>query len=68
MATKSSKKNVIIYLIPEGEKRDAHSYHYTTVKTKKLLQENKKLRLKKYNPAKRIHEWFIETKLPKHQK
>ena len=68
MATKRRKKNVTVYLIPEGEKRDSHTYHYTAVKTKTLTQENRKLRLKKYNPAKRVHEWFIETKLPKHQK
>jgi large subunit ribosomal protein L33 len=67
MATKS-KKNVIVYLIPEGEKRDSHTYHYTAVKTKTLVQENRKLRFKKYNPVKRKHEWFIEAKLPPHTK
>lgn len=55
-------------MIPEGESRDHHTYHYTAVKTKALVMENKKLRFKKYNPVKRIHEYFVEAKLPKHQK
>ena len=67
MASKS-KKNVIVYMIPEGESRDHHTYHYTAVKTKSLIQENRKLKMKKYNPVKRKHEMFIEAKLPKHQK
>ena len=28
--------------------------------------ENKKMRLKKFNPVKRVHEWFVEAKLPPH--
>jgi|TARA_R110001606_G_scaffold394815_2_gene566089 large subunit ribosomal protein L33 len=67
MASKS-KKNVIVYMIPEGESRDHHTYHYTAVKTKSLIQENRKLKMKKYNPVKRKHEIFVEAKLPKHQK
>ena len=67
MASKS-KKNVIVYMIPEGESRDHHTYHYTAVKTKTLIQENRKLKMKKYNPVKRKHEMFIEEKLPKHKK
>ena len=66
--SKSTKKNQIVYLIPEGEKRDNHTYHYTAVKTKTLIQENRKLKMKKYNPVKRKHEMFVEAKLPKHQK
>ena len=67
MASKG-KKNVIVYMIPEGESRDHHTYHYTAVKTKSLIQENRKLKMKKYNPVKRKHEIFVEAKLPKHQK
>ena len=67
MASKS-KKNVIVYMIPEGESRDHHTYHYTAVKTRSLIQENRKLKMKKYNPVKRKHEIFVEAKLPKHQK
>ena len=47
MATKGKKKNVTVYLIPEGETRDSHTYHYTAVKTKTLIQENRKLKMKK---------------------
>ena len=69
MASSSSKKkNVTVYLIPEGETRDSHTYHYTAVKTKTLTQENRKLKMKKYNPVKRKHEMFVEAKMPKHQK
>ena len=66
--SKSNKRKQIVYLIPEGETRDSHTYHYTAVKTKTLVQENKKLKMKKYNPVKRKHEVFVEAKLPKHQK
>ena len=55
-------------MIPEGETRDHHTYHYTAMKTKNLTIENKKLKLKKYNPVKRKHEWFVEAKLPPHSK
>jgi large subunit ribosomal protein L33 len=55
-------------LIPEGETRDHHTYHYTFIKTKNLTIDNKKLKLKKYNPVKRKHEWFVEAKLPPHSK
>tara|TARA_B100001989_G_C24277981_1_gene334930 strand:- start:48 stop:260 length:213 start_codon:yes stop_codon:yes gene_type:complete len=66
--SKSNKRKQIVYMIPEGETRDSHTYHYTAVKTKTLVQENRKLKMKKYNPVKRKHEMFIEAKLPKHQK
>tara|TARA_A100001011_G_scaffold398545_1_gene503407 strand:- start:1746 stop:1958 length:213 start_codon:yes stop_codon:yes gene_type:complete len=66
--SKSNKKKQIVYLIPEGETRDSHTYHYTAVKTKTLIQENRKLKLRKFNPIKQKHEMFVEAKLPKHQK
>ena len=65
---KKDKRKTIVYLIPEGETRDSHTYHYTAVKTKRLTSENQKLKLKKYNPVKKKHELFVEAKLPKHQK
>ena len=65
---KKDKRRTIVYLIPEGETRDNHTYHYTAVKTKTLVQENRKLKLKKYNPVKRVHEVFVEAKLPPHSK
>ena len=55
-------------MIPEGETRDSHTYHYTAVKTKTLVQENRKLKMRKYNPVKRKHEMIIESNLPNHQK
>ena len=64
----AANKQQKVYLIPEGETRDSHTYHYTVVKTKKFIQENEKLRIKKFNPAKRKHEWFVEAKLPPHSK
>ena len=38
--------------------------------TKKLFGEKakNKIKLKKYNPATRKHEWFVEKKLPSHSK
>jgi len=65
---KKDKRKQIVYMIPEGETRDSHTYHYTAVKTKNLIVENRKLKLRKYNPIKRRHEMFVEAKLPKHQK
>ena len=43
---KKDKRRTLVYLIPEGETRDSHTYHYTAVKTKTLVQENRKLKLK----------------------
>jgi len=65
---KKDKRKQIVYLIPEGETRDSHTYHYTGVKLNMLTSENKKVKLKKYNPVKRIHETFVEAKLPPHSK
>ena len=42
----AANKQQKVYLIPEGETRDSHTYHYTVVKTKKFIQENEKLKLK----------------------
>ena len=39
----SKKKQTKVYLIPESESRDSHTYHYMAVKTKKLVIENQKL-------------------------
>ena len=65
---KKDKRRSIVYMIPQGETRDNHTYHYTAVKTKRLTIENIKLKLKKYNPVKQNHEWFVEAKLPPHSK
>ncbi len=42
----AANKQQKVYLIPEGETRDSHTYHYTVVKTKKFIQENEKLKIK----------------------
>jgi large subunit ribosomal protein L33 len=58
------KDNDIVYLIPEGQTRESHDYHYTVSKNKK----KDKMRLKKYNPKTQKHEWFVEIKKPSHSK
>lgn len=63
MAGKNRKN--IVWLIPETEERESHTYHYSVVKTKGIKE---KMRFKKYNPVKRIHEWFKEVKAPSHSK
>jgi large subunit ribosomal protein L33 len=55
----------IVYLIPEGQTRDSHEYHYTAYKKRRNPD---KLRMKKYNPVSRKHEWFVEVKKPAHSK
>ena len=61
-------KKQIVNMIPESETRNSHSYCYSVYKTSRMLSEQKKLRLRKYNPVKRQHEWFVESKLPRHTK
>ncbi len=65
---RSKGKKQIVNMIPESESRNSHSYCYSVYKTTKLISGQKKLRYKKYNPVKRVHEWFIEAKLPRHTK
>lgn len=61
-----NKRKNIVWLIPENETRESHTYHYSVVKTKNTTAE--KFRFKKYNPVKRVHEWFKEVKAPSHSK
>ncbi len=65
---KSKKGKRLVYLIPETESRNSHTHHYMAYKTSSMISNNKKLRMKKFNPAKNKHEWFVESKLPKHTK
>ena len=46
----ADKKQTKVYLIPEGETRDHHTYHYTAIKTRNFILENKKMRMKKSFP------------------
>ena len=64
----AKRSKQIVNMIPESESRKSHSYCYSVYKTTKLISGQKKLRFKKYNPVKRVHEWFIEAKLPPHTK
>jgi large subunit ribosomal protein L33 len=59
------KDKDIIYLIPEGQTRNSHDYHYTLYKKRK---NSNKFRAHKFNPISRKHEWFIEVKKPPHSK
>lgn len=61
---KKSKKGNIAWLIPEGQTRESHDYHYSFYKRKSV----EKKKFKKYNPVSRKHEIFIEVKAPSHSK
>ena len=63
MAKKSSLK---VRLVPE-EKQDSKYYYYAKKPTAGE-KAKEKLKMKKYNPATRKHEWFVEKKLPPHSK
>ena len=63
MAKKSSIK---VRLVPEEKPNSAFNYY-----VKKPTAGDKakdKLKMKKYNPSTRKHEWFVEKKLPPHSK
>lgn len=65
MAKKTTR---LIMMIPEGESRDSHTYHFMKNKPKKMQQEGRTFRMRKWNPAKRKREWFVETRMPPHSK
>jgi len=54
----AKKKNQIIKM-----QSLSSAYFYTTTKTKRLQQEGKKLKLKKYDPVVNKHVWFVEKKI-----
>jgi|TARA_B100000953_G_scaffold275695_1_gene249309 large subunit ribosomal protein L33 len=63
MAKKSSVK---VRLVPESKPNSPYFYY---VKKPSMGDKAKiKLKVKKYNPATRKHEIFIEKKLPPHSK
>ena len=63
MAKKTSTK---IRLVPESKPNSSFFYY---VKKPSSGEKSKiKLKMKKYNPATRKHEVFIEKKLPPHSK
>ena len=62
----AKKSTVKVRLVPE-EKSDSKFYYYAKKPTSGLKAKDK-LRMKKYNPATKKHEWFVEKKLPPHSK
>ena len=62
----AKKSTVKVRLVPE-EKNDSKFYNYAKKPTSGLKAKDK-LRMKKYNPATKKHEWFVEKKLPPHSK
>ena len=62
----AKKSTVKVRLVPE-EKSDSKFFYYTK-KPSSGLKAKDKLRMKKYNPATKQHEWFVEKKLPPHSK
>ena len=62
----AKKTSIKIRLVPES-KRDSAFYYY--VKKPSSGEKAKvKLKIKKYNPSTRKHEFFVEKKLPPHSK
>ena len=51
----------------DGVWTDSKFYYYAKKPTSGLKAKDK-LRMKKYNPATKKHEWFVEKKLPPHSK
>ena len=62
----NGKKIVKVRLVPE-DKTNSKFYYYAKKPTSGLKAKDK-LRMKKYNPATKKHEWFVEKKLPPHSK
>ena len=63
MAKKTSLK---VRLVPEN-KTDSKFFYYIKKPTAGE-KAKEKLKFKKYNPATKKHEWFVEKKLPPHSK
>jgi len=62
----AKKTSVKVRLVPELKPDSAYNYY---IKKPSAGDKAKvKIRLKKYNPSTRKHEWFVEKKLPPHSK
>jgi large subunit ribosomal protein L33 len=62
----AKKTSVKVRLVPELKHNSAFNYY---VKKPTAGEKVKiKLRVRKYNPSTRKHEWFVEKKLPPHSK
>ena len=62
----AKKKYIKVRLVPES-KPDS-SFNYYVKKPSSGEKAKIKLKIKKYNPATRKHEIFVEKKLPPHSK
>ena len=63
MAKKTSLK---VRLVPENKPDSIFFYYIKKPTAGEKAKE--KLKFKKYNPATKKHEWFVEKKLPPHSK
>ena len=62
----AKKTSIKIRLVPENKPNS--SYFYYTKKPSSGEKAKVKIKVKKYNPATRKHELFVEKKLPPHSK
>ena len=62
----AKKTYVKVRLVPEAKQNS--SYFYYVKKPSGGEKAKVKLKVKKYNPSTRKHEFFVEKKLPPHSK
>ena len=62
----AKKSHIKVRLVPEA-KQDSAFFYYAKKPTKGE-KAKVKLKVKKYNPNTRKHEFFVEKKLPPHSK
>jgi len=62
MAKKATK---LVLMVPEGE-RKSYKYSFTIEKTRSMVRDGRKLRIRRYDPSKRKHVWFEEGRMPSH--
>ena len=62
----AKKTSIKVRLVPEAKPNSP--FYYYVKKTSAGLKAKVKLKMKKYNPATKKHEIFIEKKLPPHSK
>ena len=62
----AKKTHLKVRMVPESNP-DSKFIYYAKKPTSGLKAKDK-LRMNKYNPATKKHEWFIEKKLPPHSK
>ena len=65
MAKKRANDKVM--MIPEGESRESYSFSFVQPKSTLMHRAGNKFRMRKYNPVKRQHVWFVEARMPQHK-